>query len=103
MLYQIYFLILLNPYLILPLVIFLLDIVFYFRIEKERELQISILWGNFIILFGLVFLFLLSQLEIQTFREDVGIWKRMASGIIWTGSIYSVILIVSEIKVLSRK
>jgi len=63
----------------------------------------SILWGNFIILFGLVFLFLLSQLEIQTFREDVGIWKRMASVIIWTGSIYSVILIVSEIKVLSRK
>ena len=103
MLYQIYFLILLNPYLIIPLVIFLLDIVFYFRIEKERELQISILWGNFIILFGLVFLFLLSQLEIQTFREDLGICKRIASIIIWSGSIYSVILITSEIKVLSRK
>ena len=103
MLYQIYFLILLNPYLIIPLVIFLLDIVFYFRIEKERELQISILWGNFIILFGLVFLFLLGQLEIQTFREDLGIWKRIASIIIWSGSVYSVILIASEIKVLSRK
>ena len=63
----------------------------------------SILWGNFIILFGLVFLFLLSQLEIQTFREDLMIWKRIASIIILTGSVYSVILIASEIKVLSRK
>ena len=98
-----YFLILLNPYLIISIAIFLVGLFFYFRIEKKRELRMSILWGNFIILFGLVFLFLLSQLEIQTFREDVGIWKRMASAIIWTGSIYSVILIVSEIKVLSRK
>ena len=63
----------------------------------------SILWGNFIILFGLIFLFLLSQLEIQTFREDLMVWKRIASIIIWSGSIYSVILITSEIKVLSRK
>ena len=103
MLYQMYFLILLNPYLIISIAIFLVGLLFYFRIEKKKEVRMSILWGNFIILFGLVFLFLLSQLEIQTFREDVGIWKRMASGIIWTGSIYSVILIVSEIKVLSRK
>ena len=103
MLYQMYFLILLNPYLIISIAIFLVGLLFYFRIEKKRELRMSILWGNFIILFGLVFLFLLSQLEIQTFREDIGIWKRMASVIIWTGSIYSVILIVSEIKVLSRK
>mgnify|MGYP001262941258 CR=1 FL=1 len=44
-----------------------------------------------------------KNIDVQTFREDVGIWKRMASAIIWTGSIYSVILIVSEIKVLSRK
>ncbi|MBH59079.1 MAG: hypothetical protein CMO19_01515 [Thaumarchaeota archaeon] len=72
-------------------------------IEKKREIRISILWGNFIILFGFIFLFLLSQLEIQTFREDLEIWKRIASTIIWTGSIYSVILIASEIKVLSRK
>ena len=92
-----------NPYLIIPIVIFLIDLLFYFRIEKKRELQISILWGNFIIIFGLVFLFLLSQLEIQTFREDLGIWKRIASIIIWLGTIYSVILIASEIKVLSRK
>ena len=98
-----YFLILLNPYLIISIAIFLVGLLFYFRIEKKKEVRMSILWGNFIILFGLVFLFLLSQLEIQTFREDVGIWKRMASVIIWTGSIYSVILIVSEIKVLSRK
>ena len=103
MLYQIYFLILLNPYLIISIVIFLLDLLFYFRIEKKKELRMSILWGNFIILFGLVFLFLLSQLEIQTFREDLMIWKRIASIIIWSGSIYSVILITSEIKVLSRK
>ena len=103
MLYQMYFLILLNPYLIISIAIFLVGLLFYFRIEKKKEVRMSILWGNFIILFGLVFLFLLSQLEIQTFREDVGIWKRMASVIIWTGSIYSVILIVSEIKVLSRK
>ena len=95
--------ILLNPYLIVPIIIFVLNLFFYFFIEKKKELQRSILWGNFAILFGIIFLFLLSQLEIQTFREDVGIWKRMASVIIWTGSIYSVILIVSEIKVLSRK
>ena len=51
----------------------------------------------------IIFLFLLSQLEVQTFREDLGIWKRIASIIVLTGSIYSVILIISEIKSLERK
>jgi len=103
LLYQIYFLILLNPYLIVPILIFFLGLLFYIFIERKRELQISILWGNFTILFGIIFLFLLSQLEVQTFREDLGIWKRIASIIILTGSIYSVILIISKIKSLERK
>ena len=55
--------------------------------------NISILWGIFTIIFGLLFLLLLSQLEVQTFREDLKIWRDLSLIIILSGTIYSLILI----------
>tara|TARA_B100001765_G_C19498690_1_gene338065 strand:+ start:858 stop:1175 length:318 start_codon:yes stop_codon:yes gene_type:complete len=93
LIYPIYFLILINPYLIIPFVLIPTGLLFYYFIERKNKSDISILWGIFTIIFGLLFLLLLSQLEVQTFREDLKIWRDLSLIIILSGTIYSLILI----------
>ena len=78
MIYPIYFLFLIYPYLIIPFVLVPTGLLFYYFIERKNKSNISILWGIFTIIFGLVFLLLLSQLEVQTFREDLKIWRDLS-------------------------
>lgn len=102
LLYQFYFLILLNPYLLIPIILVPIGLLYYYFIERKRNVELSILWGIFIIIFGLIFLFLLSQLEIQTFREDLATWKTLASVIILSGTLGSLILMILRIKSLRK-
>ncbi len=103
MLDSIYFLILIQPYLYISLVIILIGFVYYILIERKNEVPYSILWSIFLTLFGLVFFYLLNQLEIQTFREDLEPWKDLSLIIILFGTMFSGIIMPLNIKSLRKK
>ena len=103
MLDSIYFLILIQPYLYISLVIILIGFVYYILIERKNEVTYSILWSIFLTLFGLVFFYLLDQLEIQTFREDLEPWKDLSLIIILFGTMFSGIIMPLNIKSLRKK
>ena len=103
MLDSIYFLILIHPYLYISLLIILVGFVYYILIERKNKITYSILWGSFLTVFGLVFFYLLNQLEIQTFREDLELWKNLSLIIILFGTMYSCIIMSLNIKSLRKK
>ena len=103
MLDSIYFLILIHPYLYISLLIILVGFVYYILIERKNKITYSILWGIFLTVFGLVFFYLLNQLEIQTFREDLEQWKNLSLIIILFGTMYSGIIMSLNIKSLRKK
>tara|TARA_B000000460_G_C21258428_1_gene282222 strand:+ start:21 stop:341 length:321 start_codon:yes stop_codon:yes gene_type:complete len=98
----IYFLILIQPYLYISFLIILAGFGYYVLIERKSKVTYSILWGIFLTLFGLVFFYLLNQLEIQTFREDLESWKDLSLIIILFGTIYSVTIMLLNIKSLRK-
>ena len=73
------------------------------KIERKNKITYSILWGIFLTVFGLVFFYLLNQLEIQTFREDLELWKNLSLIIILFGTMYSGIIMSLNIKSLRKK
>lgn len=98
----IYFLILIQPYLYISFLIILTGFGYYFLIERRNKVNHSILWSVFLTLFGLVFYYLLNQLEIQTFREDLESWKDLSLIIILFGTVYSGIIMIFNIKSLRK-